>query len=337
MRVSVIIPCFNSLEYLPLTLRSVFDQDFTDDLVDDYEIILVDDGGSDDLAGWLADQPYPDTGGRRVRVLRQPNGGVSAARNFGVRESSGDLIAFCDSDDLWTPSTAGHLTRCFVDDPSVGLAYGWYDVIDAGGEPSGRVHRSTSQGRVWKEFVLDNPVSASGVMVSRRAIEASGGFSENRDRFPIDVEDWELWIRLAREWPVALVSEVITHHRRHESNSSTDIESLELAYCHLMDVVFADADAEQSALRPQAQARYKMILAWQSLNDRNDPASAKSYLADAVADVPSLRRSPGYWRLRLSTMLLGATGDRGYEAVRGLNNVARRAKERVKSIRPSID
>ena len=218
MRVSVVIPCFNSLEYLPRTLESVYEQDLSDSGITDFEILLVDDGGSDGLADWLAGQPYPSSGERRVRVVRQENAGVSAARNLGVRECSGELVAFCDSDDLWTARTAALLSSCFVADPGIGMAYGFYEVVDADGVSTGRVVTSHAEGDALRDFILDNPVAASGVMVSRRVLEEVGGFVENRDRFPIDVEDWELWIRLAARARVGRVPEVVALHRRHESN-----------------------------------------------------------------------------------------------------------------------
>lgn len=326
MRVSVVIPCHNSLEYLPQTLESVFNQDLSPGVVADLEIVLVDDGGTDDLEAWLSTQPYPRNGVRRVKLVRQENAGVSAARNFGVRESSGNLIGFCDSDDLWTPVTATLLAQEFIAQPEIGMAYGWYDVIDADGEPTGRVIKSTAEGDVWEDFVLDNPVAASGSMVSRRCFDDVGGFVENRDRFPIDVEDWELWIRIAATCRVGMVPQVVVHYRRHESNSSTDIESLELAYRHLIDAIFADAKAERAKLRPRAEARYKMILAWQSLNDRHDHEAAGRYLSDALADLPELRRSPEYWRVRTATAVLGRTGERGYRLMRSLNGGLRRSR-----------
>ena len=81
-----------------------------------------------------------------MRVVRQDNAGVSAARNLGIASSGGELIAFCDSDDLWLPSTVADLVACFERDPGIGLAYGWYDVVDADGVPTGATHRSDWEG-----------------------------------------------------------------------------------------------------------------------------------------------------------------------------------------------
>lgn len=329
MRVSVVIPCYNSLRYLPETLESVTKQDVDAEFVSDLEVLLVDDGGSDDLAGWLANSGHPTEGFGRVTVVRQANAGVSAARNRGVAESSGELVAFCDSDDLWTPNTVSLLARRFHDDPAIGFAYGWYEVINADGSSTGSIHSSSVSGNAWEALILDNPVSASGVMVSRVAFDDVGGFTENRDRFPIDVEDWELWIRMAASWPIAVVPRVVALHRRHESNSSTDIESLQKAYENLMDVAFDGVAPERQTLRPAAQARYKVILAWQSLNEREDPTTAKAFLDSAVEDLPALRRTSEYWRLRIAATALGLVGKGGYRVMRSANQTVRRLRNRT--------
>lgn len=327
MRVSVVIPCFNSLRYLPETLDSVLDQELPE-LVADYEVVLVDDGGSDDLTGWAERR-----GDERVRVVRQDNAGVSAARNRGIAESKGELVAFCDSDDLWTPTTVAALVACFERSPEIGLAYGWYDVVDGEGRPTGRVSRSELRGRVWDRLVLDNPIAASGVMVRREVFDALGGFAVNRERFRIDVEDWELWIRIAANWPIGLARQVVAHHRRHDTNSSTDVESIEAAYRHLLDVVFDDVEPWQRELRALATAHIEVRLASHWINDRQDPVRGLEHLRRAARSAPQVRRRPEYWRLRGSGTALRVTGDRGYTALRAANRSARRLAQRLRAQR----
>jgi len=324
MRVSVVIPCHNSLRFLPETLDSVLHQDLPDAWADGFEVVLVDDGGTDDLAGWVAAR-----GDDRVRLVRQDNGGVSSARNLGIERSTGELIAFCDSDDLWTRDTAAALAACFDRDPGIGLAYGWYDVVDADGRPTGRVERSDAQGDVWESFVTANPVAASASMVSREALEDVGVFAVNRDEFPIDVEDWELWIRIAARWRVGLAPVVLAHHRRHDTNSSTDVDSLDAAYAHLIEVVFADVGPERARLRPAAVAQSQVRLAWHALNDRHDPRRALGHLTAATASAPGLRRTPEYWRLRLAASALSVTGETGYRFARAAGRTARRAVSKL--------
>ena len=322
MLVSVVIPCHNSLRYLPETLNSVLAQRLPSDV--ELEVVLVDDGGDDDLGSWVAARADD-----RVRCVRQENTGVAGARNRGIAASAGEMVSFCDSDDLWLPSTVGDLLACFDRDPSIGLAYGWYEVVDADGAPTGAVRTSDLDGWAWERLVTENPIGASGVMVPRSVLDDVGVFEVNRDRFRIDVEDWELWIRIAAEHRIGLARSVVYRYRRHDSNSSSDVASIDAAYAHLFDVVFADVSPARARLRPQAEARADQILAWQSLNDRQDPAAALEYLARGVRRWPDLRRRPDYWRLRAAATALRATGPRGYDVVRSANGAARKLRTRL--------
>jgi glycosyltransferase involved in cell wall biosynthesis len=316
--VSVVIPCFNSLRYLPATVDSALAQ-----TRGDLEVVLVDDGGADDLAGWVAARDEP-----RIRLVRQDNAGPSAARNRGVAESRAELVAFLDSDDLWEPDFLERLLPR-LDDPAVGLVYSGWDVIDADGRPNGRATVSTWEGDVWERFVTRNPVACSGVVLPRSVFDEVGGFEVNRDRFPIDVEDWELWVRIAAGHRVASVSEVLCHHRRHDANSSSNPESLDAAYRHFLDTVFDGVPPERAALRPLATARAEMILGWQSLADRRDAAAALGYRRSASRHCPAVRSSADYWRLGVAAAAMRLTGDRGFEAARSVNEALRRATGRL--------
>lgn len=316
--VTVVIPCHNSLRFLPATLDSVLAQSRPD-----LEVVLVDDGGTDDLAGWVA--TLDDA---RVRAVRQDNAGPSAARNRGIAEATSPLVAFLDSDDLWEP-TFLERTLPRLDDPDVALVYAGYDVIDATGRPSGRATVSTWEGDVWERFVTRNPVACSGVVVRRSVLDEVGGFTVNRDRFPIDVEDWDLWVRIAADHRVAVVSEVLVHHRRHGGNSSANPESLDAAYRFFLDNVFRDVPPERAALRPVATARTELLLGWHSLVDRRDPAAALGYRRSAARHCPDVTRSTEYWRLGAAARALSVTGERGFDAVRAANSAARRLLGRI--------
>lgn len=316
--VSVVIPCFNSLDYLPETVASVLAQDHRD-----LEVVLVDDGGTDDLAGWVRDRAEP-----RVRLIRQDNAGPSAARNTGIAASDGELVAFLDSDDTWEPDYLSRMVGCF-DDPAVGLAYSGWDVVDAEGRPNGRATVSEWSGDVWDRFVTRNPVACSGAVVRRTVFDDVGVFAVNRDRFPIDVEDWEMWVRIAASHRVAVVAEVLVHHRRHGANSSSDPESLHEAYGHFLDTVFDGQPPERQALRPLATARAEIVLGWHSLADRRDPGRALAYRRSAARHAPEVRRAPDWWRLGAAAFALKVAGERGFRIVRDANQWARRVLARL--------
>ncbi|MFI5044211.1 MAG: glycosyltransferase family 2 protein [Acidimicrobiales bacterium] len=319
MRVSVVIPCHNSLRYLPETVDSVLAQTLAVGDGDGLEVVLVDDGGTDDLAGWVAQR-----GDGRIRLIRQDNAGVSAARNRGVAEATGELIAFIDSDDTWEPTFLAETVGRFDAEPDLGLAYSWYDVIDAEGRRNGRVIVSDWEGDVWEQFLTRNPVACSGAVVPKKVFESVGGFSVNRDRFPVDVEDWELWIRIAADHRVAVVSEPLVHHRRHDSNSTSNVESLDAAYRNMLEVVFDGVDGARLDLRPMATARAEILLGWHSLIDRRDGPRALAYRRSAARHHPPVARSMEYWRLGAAAWALSTFGEGVFTLARSLNRVVRR-------------
>ncbi len=320
-RVSVVIPCHNSMQWLPQTLDAVLGQGFSD-----FEVLLVDDGGDDDLTGWAA-----GVDDQRVRVIRQDNAGVAAARNRGIDGAAGELVAFCDSDDVWVPHALGAMVARYDEarepspgEPPLGLVYGWYQVVFADGTPTGRVEAFEADGDVWQDFVTANPVGMSATLVPAAVLEALGGFEVNRDEFPIDVEDWELWIRIASGHRVALVRDVLYHHRRHDSNSSMAVDSLDPAYRRLLRKAFDGQPEERKALRPRATSRVEFILAWQSLNEDRDAQRALAYRRSARRHDPGVVTRLEYWRLGAAARAMSLLGQSGYDVVRSSAGSARR-------------
>lgn len=128
-KVSVIIPAYNSITYLPATLDSVLRQTFAD-----FEVFIVDDGSSDNTAAWGS-----QIQDRRVQLMTQANQGTCAARNTGIALAQGEYIAFLDADDLWHPTKLAKQVRYLDEHPEVGLVYTWTALIDPEGRPTGRI------------------------------------------------------------------------------------------------------------------------------------------------------------------------------------------------------
>src|SRR5689334_18648366 len=126
LSVSVIIPTYNRAAFIKQAIDSALNQTRVPD-----EIIVVDDGSTDNTAGILARYDHP------VRVIRQENSGRSAARNLGIRESRGDLIVFLDSDDLLTPASIASRVPIFEKSPEIGVVYGNMYVMNSAGEHLG--------------------------------------------------------------------------------------------------------------------------------------------------------------------------------------------------------
>ncbi len=337
MRVSVVIPCHNSLEWLPLTVDSVLRQTFAD-----LEVVLVDDGGDDDLAAWTV-----TLGDDRVRCVRQENGGVASARNRGIAEARGELVALLDSDDLWEPETLESLVCAHdravratgPDERPIGLTYGWYDVIDEHGVTNGRAVTSHLDGDIWDELVVANVIAVGSALLPAAVFAEIGGPLENRDRFAVDVEDWEFWIRVAASYRVALAPRVVLHVRRHESNSTGAgaTASLEAAYAALIDRVFDPSrtpprdPATLRTLRARAETRSDVLLAWHSMNLDEDTTAAARYLRSARGRGSNWWRDPEFVRARLALASRQVFGPRGYDTIRRASHAVRRPLARLRT------
>jgi glycosyltransferase involved in cell wall biosynthesis len=185
-KVSVILPVHNGASTIGRALGSVFAQSFTD-----YEILVVDDGSTDETPSLLVDY------GDRIRVVTQSNRGVSASRNAGVRAASGEYIAFLDDDDEWMPEMLARCAAALDQDPNCGLAYTGVLRVDQTGTPMSNQEEQTG--------AIDSPTLAqmlgspwivvpSQFVVLRTVFERCDGFDE-RLMGPEDV----YFLLLARE------------------------------------------------------------------------------------------------------------------------------------------
>jgi glycosyltransferase involved in cell wall biosynthesis len=209
-RVSVIIPTWNRSRQLCDAVDSALAQSFTDS-----EIVIVDDGSTDDTAAVVAAR-YGTLS--RVRLVRQPNAGPAAARNHGVRESRGPLIAFLDSDDLWEQSKleiqVGQLDR------HAEAALSFCDAVVRGGgrDQCTRFASKHFRGDTTVRGIVEwnFPMCTPAVVVRRSALEEVGLFDAT---LPCQ-EDWDLWIRLVTRFPVVYVDRPLVVIRRGEDNLS---------------------------------------------------------------------------------------------------------------------
>jgi len=186
-RVSVIIPTYNRAWILREAVDSVLKQDYPE-----FELIVVDDGSTDATADLLAGY------GARLQVFRQPNRGVSAARNTGIRAATGSLIAFLDSDDFWLPGKLAEQAAYFAAHPRRMICQTEELWIRNGVRVNpGQRHRKPS-GDIFERSLELCVVSPSAVMLRKGLFRQVGLFDE---RLPA-CEDYDLWLRVASRWPV---------------------------------------------------------------------------------------------------------------------------------------
>lgn len=186
MKASVIIPCYNTARYVAQTLQSVFAQTYSD-----YEVVVVNDGSPDtpQLEAELA--PWRD----RITYLKSENQGLAAARNFGIRNSSGELLAFLDSDDYWHPEYLAIQVQALKNDPEADIVYPNAFIVNEGPSPSpdGLLRdRTPSRGPVnFISLVNQTCVVMVSSLMKRAAVERAGLLNGELRC----CEDFDLWLR----------------------------------------------------------------------------------------------------------------------------------------------
>jgi len=195
--VSVIIPTYNSAQYITEALDSVFKQTHKN-----MEVIVIDDGSSDNTEEVLKD--YAD----RITYIKKENGGPASARNKGLEIAKGDFIAFLDADDLWLKDKLKWQLKAM--DKETGLV-GVSNDEDASleGEP---------EGVSFEDMVVKNRFCNSSILIKRECVKKLGVFDE-REEFKA-VEDWDLWMRIIKEYDGILLNKKIVEIRPTENSIS---------------------------------------------------------------------------------------------------------------------
>lgn len=298
MTVSVIMPTFNRLQFLPAAVASLFAQTFRD-----WELIIADDGSE------AATQVYLRTLQARpsVQVISLPHSGRPAtARNAALRAARGEYVAFLDSDDLWLPKKLALQLESLRRHPQRHWGYTSFGVVDAVGRPQRRhaaAGRAMLSGWILEALLRGRIVIAlPSVVVRRELLERCGAFDERLTQ----CEDDELWLRLATHSEIDALEEPLTLIRRHRQHCGDDITAW-----RDRRTVF-----EQALHRDPPPHLRKLLLA---LRAQTSAGLARSQVASTqrgralltlAASAPHGWRHAGWWRgtLRvLATLLLPRT------------------------------
>jgi len=250
--VSVIIPNYNYGRFLSEAIDSVLAQTYSN-----VEIVVVDDGSSDNSLEILAE--YEKKG---IKVVRQKNSGVGAARNTGVKNSSGDLIAFLDADDVWLPQKIEKQVERLLSNRDFGLVTCAIREFDAAGNTIyGETHAKGKEGWCAEDILLFKPVTpgpGSSTLIWRELFEKAGGFDERKEMHPL--EDWEFLYRAARISQIAFVPEALVEYRNHGTNGHLNTPRFERSLLLAYEKIFETADKQTLKLRRRCYGNlYKMV------------------------------------------------------------------------------
>ena len=213
MHISVVIPSYNRAHTLQRALQSVFDQSSTVD-----EVILVDDGSTDDSAAMVA-QNFPG-----VSIVRQPNAGVSAARNRGIEAAQYDWIALLDSDDSWLPHKIKTVRDAALKHPGFVLYHSDEIWVRRGVRVNPMQKHRKSGGWIFAQCLPLCAISPSASVIQKSALQDLGLFDESLPA----CEDYDLWLRLCHRFPVHYIEQpLITKYGGHEDQLSRQYPAMD--------------------------------------------------------------------------------------------------------------
>jgi glycosyltransferase involved in cell wall biosynthesis len=250
--VSVIIPVYNRAWCIRRAVESVLAQDYRP-----LELIVVDDGSSDDTPAVLDSiareyDARPKDGATEIalRVLRQDNRGVSAARNLGIRNANGSWIALLDSDDEWLPQKTSRQIADLLSHPGMRIHQTGETWIRRGRRvnPPDRLRKKA--GDLFEQCLDHCAISPSAVMLRHEVLDKVGLFDET---YPA-CEDYEMWLRITCRYEIGLLGEnLIVKHGGHADQLSFTVEALDRyriqAIVKTLDSGVLDATQRKAALQ----------------------------------------------------------------------------------------
>jgi len=284
--VSVVISAHNASPWIAETLESIFAQTFRD-----FELIVVDDGSTDDTRQVVARY------GPSVRLITIGRSGKSTGKNTGIRAAKGDYIAFVDADDLWTPEKLELQVELLRRQPDLAWAYAdGYLFDDSTGKTVGRFGQIARlhSGNILRSLLLVDFIASPTPIVRRDILERVGCFDETLLRH--QPEDWDLWLRIAADYPVGLVNQPLVRYRLHAASLTAREEPRSALEGQVFVVERAVARHPECLGNLRNRAIANLYLGTGRVMARNgNTAEAREMFAWAIRLAPYDLRHYGYW------------------------------------------
>jgi glycosyltransferase involved in cell wall biosynthesis len=318
---SVVIPAYNQALYLGEALSSVLRQ-----TVADIEVIVVDDGSTDDTAITVAGFDDP-----RVRYLYQANRGLAGARNTGIAHATAPLLAFLDADDRLLPESLALHLSVLQEGGGIGMSVGGHTFIDAAGAPLGRSVLPPPSIAVT-DLLMGSRFAPHSLVVRRSWLDEVGGFDERLKA----CEDWDCWLRLLiAGCPIRTMAKVVCCYRVHGDQMTQQADRMRTAGLATLDKLYGRTDLPDAIVdaRPRAYARVRLDAAARCFR-AGDVTTAFDDMDQAVRADPSLRDHAGR---RLAVYLAGWADDLATrDAVTFLESIDRQLPPIWRWLRPEL-
>lgn len=288
-RLSVIVPSYNRASFLPTCVRSLRECG-----VDGLEIVIVDDGSKDNTRA-VVESLQPG-----LVYVYQENKGLPAARNTGIRASSGRYISYLDSDDRWLPGVPGRMLDALDRHPELGMLFAdglfgndqtgyrsWFEVAIPEDfktlpvtepEPGLILPDPTA---FYRLMLIRNVIFVGTVIVRREVVLADGMFDES---LWSGGEDWEAWLRLVRRTGYGYLNELMAVYFKHPDAMTTDRGRMLRAWCEAIAThrrVVADVPPTEERIRKRTLRALRFSRAYHAF-DQGDLAAARGLFREAV-------------------------------------------------------
>lgn len=297
--VSVVLPTYDRAQTVRAAIDSVLAQSYAD-----FELIVVDDGSTDDTPAVVGDISDP-----RVQYLRfQENRGANVARNAGIREADGKYVAFQDSDDVWRPRKLELQVQAFERaSEDVGVVYTGYYRVEDGEKQYGPRNKETVAGDIHEEMLKGNGwfVPTAVAAVRRACFDAVGLFDERLQR----LQDWEMWLRISERYEFEFIDEPLIEKRMYHDHVS--IRSDTEAFIQAMERILRLYRDEFRAVDRLAQ--HQRQLGYQYLRNGN-PLRGRLYFLRAITN----DRNPA----SVAAAIAGMAGPDNYRRVLKVHRLA---------------
>lgn len=257
--VTVVVPAYNAGHTVVETLRTVSAQTFQP-----IEIIVVDDGSTDDTAEVVENYRSVEP---RLRLVRQPNGGVAAARNTGIEHARAPFIAPIDSDDLWHPTRLEKHVSALRKNPDASFVYSPFRILNGDGRIIGNHPFFAFEGRVFYRQLFFNMVgNGSGMMFRKNIAVAMGGYDTSLRAAGLQgCEDWLLQMLMSVDYEVAHVPEYLIGYRKVPGAMSADTNRMWRSRIMAAEMLARHAPPSAEGFLESAKLSFSMRLALQSL------------------------------------------------------------------------
>jgi hypothetical protein len=293
-RVAVVIPSYNSAQFLAATLGSVSAQTFRA-----FEVVLVDDGSTDETETlWRS---LPEASDPRFRYVRQDNAGVAVARNTGIAATSAPYVAFLDADDWWEADRLQAGVDLLDRQSSVDVAHGWCSLMDVEGRPLDRLLTTDLEGDCLEELIRKNRIYLLSTLVRRSALDRANGFRTGLS----GVEDWDLWLRMASSGSrFGCINRSLARYRQVPTSLSRNLPQMDQRSMRVVDEALDRAGDTFKHLRGPAVASISIELGSKALQaSPPDFRFAASRLWRAVRVHPKTALRP-LWLIQAGQLLL---------------------------------